>query len=68
MGSLLDPAHVCADKCTATEASKRIVEDILLTAGFGHGDDDFTDEHIGGVDETSPSVIRKAAAFEDESF
>ncbi|OAT04321.1 hypothetical protein BDBG_00899 [Blastomyces gilchristii SLH14081] len=44
----------------AKEASKRIVSELLYTAGCG---DDITDE-----DESSPSVIRRAAGLEDESF
>ncbi|OJD25084.1 hypothetical protein ACJ73_03552 [Blastomyces percursus] len=44
----------------AREASKRIVSELLYTAGCG---DDITDE-----DESSPSVIRRAAGLEDESF
>jgi hypothetical protein len=55
---------------TAKEASKRIVEDLLMTAGVGAADDDeFTDEIDDRMmDPTSPSVVRKAAGFEDESF
>jgi hypothetical protein len=62
---------------SAREASKRIVEDLLRSAGVGRGgggdDEDTTDDFaMGGtrmmVDETSPSVVRKAEAFEDESF
>ncbi|KLJ11116.1 hypothetical protein EMPG_13567 [Blastomyces silverae] len=44
----------------AKEASKRIVSQLLYTAGCG---DDTTDD-----DENSPSVIRRAAGLEDESF
>ena len=90
-------------KTPAKEASKRIVEDILLTAGIGrtpngkNGEGDLSDDDIdfdfgddnydddgeedgaaGGAsnggsrgmmgEDTSPSVIRKAAAYEDESF
>ncbi|PGH10036.1 DASH complex subunit ASK1 [Blastomyces parvus] len=43
----------------AKEASKRIVSELLYTAGCG----DISDE-----DENSPSVIRRAAGLEDESF
>lgn len=41
-----------------------------MTAGVGAGDDDFTDEFDDNrmMDATSPSVVRKAAGFEDESF
>ena len=42
-----------------------------MTAGLGAADEDeFTDE-IGDrmvMDPASPSVVRKAAGFEDESF
>ncbi|KAG5291943.1 DASH complex subunit ask1 [Histoplasma ohiense] len=44
----------------AKEASKRIVSDLLHTAGCG---EDITDEY-----ENSPSIIRRAAGLEDESF
>lgn len=61
---------------TAKEASKRIVEDLLLTAGVGSGGDDEDDFLLDDVDEqmmmggepTSPSLVRKAANIEDESF
>ena len=69
---------------TAREASKRIVEDLLMSAGLGAADEDeddnaedFTEDFVGGegmarrrmlMDETSPSVVRRAEAFEDESF
>ena len=46
---------------TAKEASKKIVEDLLVTAGAG---DDITDS----VGEQSPSLIRRADGLEDESF
>jgi hypothetical protein len=54
----------------AKEASKRIVEDLLMTAGVGGaGDDEFTDEVDDRMmDPASPSVVRKATGFEDESF
>jgi hypothetical protein len=42
-----------------------------MTAGVGGADDDeFTDEIDDRMmmDPTSPSVVRKAAGFEDESF
>ena len=62
----------CSLTCTtAKEASKRIVEDLLMTAGVGAADDDeYTEETDGRMmmDPTSPSVVRKAAGFEDESF
>lgn len=47
-------------KTPAKEASKRIVEDLLVTAGA----DDITDS----VGEQSPSLIRRAEGLEDESF
>ena len=56
---------------TAKEASKRIVEDLLLTAGVGGADDDESTDPIDDpmmTDPTSPSVVRRAAGFEDESF
>ncbi|KAI9831779.1 MAG: hypothetical protein M1819_004676 [Sarea resinae] len=43
----------------AREASKRIVEDLLLTAGGNVTDD---------LEEDSPSVIRRNEALDDESF
>ncbi|KAF7507410.1 hypothetical protein GJ744_010469 [Endocarpon pusillum] len=76
-------------KTPAREASKRIVEDLLMSAGLGAADadddeddndsaEDFTDDFAGGegrvrrrrilMDETSPSVVRTAESFEDESF
>ena len=63
-------------KTPAREASKRIVEDLLLTAGVGNEDDDDDDYEIDlDWDEaedrgepTSPSVVRRAAGIEDESF
>ncbi|KKZ65299.1 hypothetical protein EMCG_08815 [[Emmonsia] crescens] len=47
-------------KTPAKEASKRIVSELLYTAGGG---EDITDEY-----ENSPSIIRRAAGLEDESF
>ncbi|EXJ77081.1 hypothetical protein A1O3_10239 [Capronia epimyces CBS 606.96] len=57
----------------AKEASKRIVQDILTTAGM-----DFDDEEIDfsreletqefEADATSPSVVRRAVNLEDETF
>lgn len=51
----------------AREASKRIVEDLLMTAGA-----DATDEIEGGeegfVEEPSPSVVRKAFDVDDDTF
>lgn len=46
--------------CTAKEASKRIVEDLLVTAGA----DDITDS----VNEQSPSLIRRAEGLDDDTF
>ena len=45
----------------AREASKRIVTDLLATAGAG----DITDD-LG--DDQSPSVIRRMERLEDETF
>ncbi|OQE18116.1 hypothetical protein PENFLA_c022G00037 [Penicillium flavigenum] len=45
----------------AREASKRIVTDLLATAGAGDITDDFGDDH-------SPSVIRRMEHLEDETF
>lgn len=58
---------------TAKEASKRIVEDILTTAGMDYDDEeiDFSRElETQGFDDeaTSPSVVRRAANIEDETF
>ena len=39
-----------------------------MSAGVRREDDDFSDDNIEEVDENSPGVVRKAAAFEDESF
>lgn len=53
----------------AREASKRIVEDLLLTAGA-----DATDEIEGGdgeeldFSEPSPSVVKRAWMDEDDTF
>lgn len=44
----------------AREASKRIVEDLLLTAGGGHVTDDMEDE------EDSPSVIKRGGLLDEE--
>ena len=43
----------------AREASKRIVEDLLLTAGGGHVTDD-------NMDEDSPSVIKRGGLLDEE--
>jgi DASH complex subunit ASK1 len=55
---------------TAKQASKRIVEDLLMSAGVGGADEDeYTDEiDDRAMDPASPSVVRKAVGFEDESF
>ncbi|KAK4947604.1 DASH complex subunit ask1 [Elasticomyces elasticus] len=58
----------------AKEASKRIVEDILTNAGVDYDDDEIDFEHeietqgFDLEDATSPSVVRKAADIEDETF
>ena len=46
--------------CVAREASKKIVEDLLLTAG-GDVTDDLADDE-------SPSVVRGAFVDEDDTF
>ena len=43
----------------APEASKRIVEDLLLTAGGNVTDD---------VDEDSPSVIKRGGLLDEDTF
>ncbi|KAH8426171.1 DASH complex subunit ASK1 [Aspergillus melleus] len=48
-------------KTPAKEASKRIVEDLLFTAGANDTTDDVPDEQ-------SPSVIRRVERLEDETF
>ncbi|GFF26627.1 DASH complex subunit ask1 [Aspergillus lentulus] len=48
-------------KTPAKEASKRIVEDLLFTAGVNDTTDDI-------IDEQSPSVIRRVERLEDETF
>ncbi|RAK71638.1 DASH complex subunit ASK1 [Aspergillus fijiensis CBS 313.89] len=48
-------------KTPAKEASKRIVEDLLFTAGANDTTDDI-------VEEQSPSVIRRVEKLEDETF
>jgi DASH complex subunit ASK1 len=60
------PPLVCVQhhanlKYTAKEASKRIVEDLLFTAGVNDTTDDI-------IDEQSPSVIRRVERLEDETF
>ena len=44
---------------TAREASKRIVDDLLMTAGG-----DITDT-TGGMEEDSPSVVRRQLDLDD---
>lgn len=44
---------------TAREASKKIVEDLLLTAG-GNVTDEF--------EESSPSIVKKGVMEEDDTF
>ena len=48
-----------ADVPAAKEASKRIVDDLLLTAGGDISTDDYDD---------SPSIIGKGRALEDDTF
>ena len=47
------------DTCSAREASKRIVEDLLLTAGGSVTDD---------LDEDSPSVVKRGGLLEEDTF
>lgn len=56
-------------KLAAKEASQRIVQDLLSTAGVGRHDDDFTDEIELDLNmDDSPSMVRQAAGLEDETF
>ena len=48
------------DGCAAREASRRIVEDLLLTAGG-----DYTDDLGSKQDEDSPSVVRRHNELDD---
>ena len=50
---------MCFIICIAREASKRIVEDLLLTAGGNVTDD---------LDEDSPSVVRRVGVEEEDTF
>ena len=50
----------------AREASRRIVEDLLLTAGADATDDIEGIDDPSLVDEPSPSVVRRA--YEDDTF
>lgn len=52
----------------AREASKRIVEDLLLTAGAENTDDIEGIDDPSLVDEPSPSVVRQREWAEDDSF
>ena len=45
---------------TAKDASKRIVSDLLQTAG---GASDFTDDY-----DAHPTIVRRSEAFEDDTF
>lgn len=47
----------------AREASRRIVEDLLLTAGA-----DGTEEIEGSEEEMSPSLVRKGFDVDDDTF
>ena len=51
----------------AREASRRIVEDLLLTAGVDGTDEIEGIDDPSLVDEPSPSVVRRAAG-EDDTF
>ncbi len=50
----------------AREASKRIVDDLLLTAGANNTDDIEGIDDPSVIDEPSPSVVRRA--YEDDTF
>lgn len=47
----------------ARQASKRIVEDLLMTAGA-----DATDDIEGIEEEDSPSMVRKAYDVDEDTF
>lgn len=56
-------------KTPAKEASQRIVQNLLSTAGVGNHDDEFTDEiDFDLKKDDSPSMVRQAAGLEDETF
>lgn len=67
-------------KTPAREASKQIVDNILASAGVRYGaygedkseeldiDLDLDDYEDGNMDESSPSVVRKAEGLDDETF
>ncbi|KAK1090052.1 DASH complex subunit ask1, partial [Friedmanniomyces endolithicus] len=50
----------------AREASRKIVEDLLLTAGADATDEIEVEEE--GVEEASPSVVRRAYDVDDDTF
>ncbi|KAK1071321.1 DASH complex subunit ask1 [Friedmanniomyces endolithicus] len=50
----------------AREASRKIVEDLLLTAGADATDEIEADEE--GLEEASPSVVRRAYDVDDDTF
>ncbi len=50
----------------AREASRIIVEDLLLTAGADATDEIEADEE--GLEEASPSVVRRAYDVDDDTF
>jgi DASH complex subunit ASK1 len=52
-------AHAMLTDSIAREASKRIVDDLLMTAGG-----DITDS-TGGMDDDSPSVVRRQVDLDD---
>lgn len=52
----------------AREASRKIVEDLLLTAGADATDEIEGDEGFGGAEEPSPSVVRRGWEVEDDTF
>lgn len=50
-------------KCTAREASKRIVEGLLRTAGG-----DVTAEFSAAEEEESPSIVGRGRLLEEDTF
>lgn len=58
--------------CTAKEASKRIVSDLLYTAGGGDSTSSNTEDPVTGrfdeYEEHSPSVVRRAEGFGEDTF
>jgi DASH complex subunit ASK1 len=52
----------------AREASKRIVEDLLLTAGADNTDEIEGEDDEIDLSEPSPSVVRRVWEGEDDTF